>query len=78
MKAFNTLRFILFGTGIILASCKSPSKEIEDAFKTVDKSLQSSNDLLTQSIDKTYSEINSNRQKNKALAIKTDTIYNAG
>lgn len=58
-----------------LTNCQSPSENINNAFKTVDKSLEKSNSVLSNSIEGLYSAINSNRQKNEHLAVKADSIY---
>jgi hypothetical protein len=60
---------------LLFTQCKSPSQEIKDAFKTIDKSFDHSNKLLQNSFDSAYSEINSLRSNNLELAIKADSIY---
>lgn len=69
-RLFFALSFLLF-----LTHCQSPSDQIKKAFDTVDKSLEKSNSVLSNSIDGLYSTINSIRQKNEPLALKADTIY---
>src|SRR5688572_20760980 len=71
---FNRLIFSL-PLCFFLTQCLSPSDQIKDAFKTVDKSLEKSNNVLSNSIEGFYSDINSNRQKNEQLALKADSIY---
>jgi hypothetical protein len=60
---------------LLLTQCKSPTEQINDAFKTVDKSLDKSNEYLNNSIEGLYSSIDSNRQKNTNLAIKADSVF---
>ena len=71
---FNRLIFFL-PLCLFFAHCQSPSDKIKNAFKTVDKSLEKSNNVLNNSIEGFYSAINSNRQKNEQLALKADSIY---
>ena len=71
---FNRLIFFL-PLSLFLTHCQSPSDQIKDAFKTVDKSLEKSNDVFSNSIEGLYSAINSIRQKNEQLALKADSIY---
>jgi hypothetical protein len=66
----STLLSTLFFT-----QCKSPSQEIKEAFKTIDKSLDHSNKLLQNSYDSTYSEIKSLRNHNLDLSLKADSFY---
>lgn len=58
-----------------LARCKSPSDHIKDAFKTIDRSLEKSNNFLGNTIEQLYSAIDANRPKNEQLAAKADTIF---
>jgi ABC-type transporter Mla subunit MlaD len=62
---------------ILLTQCKSPSEQINDAFKTVDNSLNESNQFLSDSMNTLYSSITSSREKNSILASKADSIFNA-
>ncbi len=64
-----------FPLSLFLTHCQSPTDQINEAFKTVDKSLEKSNSVLNNSIEGLYSTINSNRQKNQQLALKADSIY---
>jgi hypothetical protein len=59
----------------LFAQCKSPSQEIKEAFKTIDKSLDHSNKLLQNSYDSAYSEIKSLRNHNLDLSLKADSFY---
>lgn len=59
----------------LLTQCQSPSNEIKKAFDKVDKSLEKSNAVLDNSVDKLYSAINSTRQENEQLASTADSIY---
>ena len=72
----NLNRLILYlALCLFLTHCKSPSDQIKDAFKTVDESLEKSNNVLSNSVEGLYSAIKSNRQKNESLALRADSIY---
>lgn len=60
---------------ICLAQCKSPSREIAEAFKTVDKSLDSTNNRINNSIDAIYLSIDSKRKINSTYALYADSIF---
>jgi methyl-accepting chemotaxis protein len=70
-------RLILLLHIFFLTHCKSPSDQIKEAFNTVDKSLEKSNDVLSTSIEELYSAINSVRTQNEQLALRADSIYDA-
>lgn len=59
----------------VMTECKSPSDQIKDAFTKVDRSLESSNEVLNNSLENIYKQINLKRDNNQSLAAKTDTIY---
>jgi hypothetical protein len=58
----------------LLTQCKS---SLNDAFKTVEKSLETTNRNLGNSLENLYSSIDSNRQKNLVLGLKADSIFYA-
>jgi hypothetical protein len=70
-------RYLFIIALLIFVQCKSPSEQINDAFKTVDESLVKSNQFLSDSIDSLYSSITSRRTKNIMLANKADSVLGA-
>jgi hypothetical protein len=68
-------RLIFFLLLIFLTNCKSSTEQIKDAFKKVDKSLENSNNILSNSIEGLYAAIDTNRKQHEQLALKADSIY---
>ncbi len=60
---------------LFFARCKSPSQQIVEAFKTVDKSISKSNSHDNNSIDELYLSIDSNRKTNLGRALFADSVY---
>ncbi|MBX3238476.1 MAG: hypothetical protein KIT80_06785 [Chitinophagaceae bacterium] len=60
---------------LLLTTCQSPSDQIKDAFNKVDKSLETSNEVLNNSLENIYNQIVLKRNNNKDLTTRADTIY---
>ena len=60
---------------IFLACCKSPRKEIHEAFETVNKSLEESAKVSSSSVEDIYRSIKSSKQNNVDVEQMADTVY---
>ena len=65
--------FIILGSSML--GCKSPNREIVDSFEKVNKSLEHSNDVTSQTFNELYHSIKSKTEPTGKYSLMADTIY---